>query len=481
MYLSKSDFILGNYCLKALWLKKHKKELLADTSDTWTSSGYDVQDLAQKLYPDGVEIDAKPWEVDKGAELTQKLTKKHKVLFEAVAKLDNGTFCRIDIFEKAVRGWNLIEIKSTKDVNDTQLNDLAYQYYVFKNAGYTINRCYILHLNKGYIRKKRLNLKQLFVCDDVTAEIKARYNDVAEYTDTLLKYQNKRSEPKVNISKSCQGCDFYDYCCADVPEYSIWDIFSTTTADKICKEVDSYDINVLDANNYDEKAQIDITAWQKRRIHCDKPQIRSFLNKLVYPLYYLDYETIMPAVPMFENSRCYQQIPFQFSLHIEDKPNGKLKHIGFLHKDKTDPRRALAESLVKNCGKKGSIIVYNENFEKSRNKELADLFPDLRKEILAINERIVDQLIPFRNRALYHYKQHSSASIKKVLPSFTKLKYDNMEVCNGGEAMDRYLAFQQGKLTTAEEKILFKGLEEYCFQDTYAMVLLMKVLYEKAK
>ena len=170
----------------------------------------------------------------------------------------------------------------------------------------------------------------------------------------------------------------------------------------------------------------------------------------------------MPAVPMFENSSCYQQIPFQFSLHIEDKPNGKLKHIGFLHKDKSDPRRALAESLVKNCGKKGSIIVYNENFEKSRNKELADLFPDLRKEILAINERIVDQLIPFRNRALYHYKQHSSASIKKVLPSFTKLKYDNMEVCNGGEAMDRYLAFQQGKLTTAEENIVSKILMQWC-------------------
>lgn len=481
MYLSKSDFILGNYCLKALWLKKHKKELLADTSDTWTSSGYDVQDLAQKLYPDGVEIDAKPWEVDKGAELTQKLTKKHKVLFEAVVKLDNGAFCRIDIFEKAVRGWNLIEIKSTKDVNDTQLNDLAYQYYVFKNAGYTINRCYILHLNKGYIRKKRLNLKQLFVCDDVTAEIKARYNDVAEYTDTLLKYQNKRSEPKANISKLCQGCDFYDYCCADVPEYSIWDIFSTTTADKICKEVNSYDINALDANDYDGKTQIDIEAWQKKKIHCDKALIREFLNSLVYPLYYLDYETLMPAIPMFEKSSSYQQIPFQFSLHIQKEIGGDVKHISFLHKERTDPRRALAESLVKNCGKKGSIIVYNENFEKSRNKELADLFPDLCQDILAINNRIVDQLIPFRNRALYHYKQHSSASIKKVLPSFTNLKYDNMEICNGGEAMERYLAFQQGKLTFDEEKTLFDALEAYCGQDTYAMVLLMNVLYQKAK
>ena len=190
---------------------------------------------------------------------------------------------------------------------------------------------------------------------------------------------------------------------------------------------------------------------------------------------------ILQQYLLSQNSSCYQQIPFQFSLHIEDKPNGKLKHIGFLHKDKSDPRRALAESLVKNCGKKGSIIVYNENFEKSRNKELADLFPDLCQDILAINDRIVDQLIPFRNRALYHYKQHSSASIKKVLPSFTDLKYDNMEICNGGEAMERYLAFQQGKLTFDEEKTLFDALEAYCGQDTYAMVLLMNVLYQKAK
>lgn len=481
MFLSKSDFILGDWCQKALWLKKHKKELLGDSADTWTSNGYDVQDLAHKLYPDGVEIEAEPWEIDKGDMLTQQFSKKHKVLFEAVAKLDNGAFCRIDILEKASRGWNLIEIKSTKDITEQQILDLAYQYYVFKNAGYNINNCYILHLNRGYVRKKQLNIKQLFVCDDVTADVKSLYTDVEEYAEFLLKYQNRRSEPKVKISKSCQECDFCSYCCQDVPEYSIWDIFNKATADKICKKLHSYDINDLNAEDYEGKTKIDIVAWQKHRTYCDKQQIQSFLNELVYPLYYLDYETIMPTIPMFENSYCYQQIPFQFSLHIEDKPNGKPKHIGFLHKEKTDPRRALAESLVKNCGKKGSIIVYNENFEKARNEELADLFPDLRKDILAINERIVDQLIPFKNRALYHYKQHSSASIKKVLPAFTKLKYDNMEVCNGGEAMERYLAFQQGELNDKQEKILFKGLEDYCFQDTYAMVLLMKVLYEKAK
>lgn len=189
----------------------------------------------------------------------------------------------------------------------------------------------------------------------------------------------------------------------------------------------------------------------------------------------------MPSVPIFKNSSSYQQIPFQFSLHIQENIGEEAKHISFLHKEKSDPRRALAECLVENCGKKGSIIVYNESFEKTRNKELSALFPDLKKDILAINERVVDLWKPFKNRALYHYKQQSSASIKNVLPAFSNLSYDNMDIHNGSEAMEQYLAFQRGKLTLKEEKTLFKGLEEYCEQDTYAMVLLMDVLYKYAK
>lgn len=481
LFLSKSDYILGDYCPKALWLKKHRKELLVSSSDTWSSNGYDIQKLAQKLYPSGILINSQSWEVPKGAELTKELSQKHSVLFEAVTKLDNGAFCRIDILEKTVQGWNLIEIKSTKDVTDKQLTDLAYQYYIFKNAGYHINCCYILHLNKAYIRRKQLNVKKLFVCDDVTAEVKERYPGIEETTTNLLKYQNKRIEPKVKISKSCQGCDFYNYCCCKVPEYSIWNLFNVAIADEICERLNSYDIHDLTANDYDTKVKIDITSWQKQKIHCDKIQIKSFLKKLVYPLYYLDYETIMPAIPLFSGSQSYQQIPFQFSLHIQKEPNGVVEHISFLHKEKTDPRRDLAESLVKHCGNKGSVIVYNESFEKNRNKELAEFFPDLASKILMINERIVDLLVPFRNRYLYHYNQHSSASIKKVLPSFTNLNYDDMEIHNGSEAMERYSAFIRGELTKEEEQILFDGLDKYCEQDTYAMVLLMKVLYQKSK
>ena len=212
MYLSKSDFILGCFCEKALWLKKHKPDLQeTPENNTVADTGYEVQDLAQKLYPKGMLIDTQYWEVDKGVELTKKLAKKHSVLFEATAKLDNGSFCRIDILEKNGRGWNMIEIKSSGDTSETQKQDIAYQYYVFTNAGYKIKKCFVLHLNKKYVRGKRLNIKKLFEYDDVTEEIKEMYDAVVDNTAYLQKYQNKRVEPKLKISKQCKGCDFYHF------------------------------------------------------------------------------------------------------------------------------------------------------------------------------------------------------------------------------------------------------------------------------
>ena len=189
----------------------------------------------------------------------------------------------------------------------------------------------------------------------------------------------------------------------------------------------------------------------------------------------------MLPVPEFEGTSPYQQVPFQFSLHIQQEKGGEVEHSGYLHKDRSDPRRALAEALVKQCGKKGSVIVYNAAFERTRNKELAEAFPDLKKQILAINDRMIDQLAPFKKRMLYSKKQDGSASIKRVLPAFTKLSYDNLGIKNGGEATDLYAAFLNGVLSETETKEMFKNLDIYCGQDTYAMVLLMDVLYQKAK
>lgn len=484
MFLSKSDYMMAYNCVKALWLNKNRKDLMPNINEAQQTSfdiGNEVQELARQYFDNGVMVNAEPWDVINGVILTKKLAENHNILYEAFAQLSWGAFCRIDVLKKNGNGWDLIEIKSSNALKDEHIIDLAFQSYVFTNAGYNVKDCYVLHLNKEYKRSKAIDVKRLFKLEKVTSEVISRYNEVEELAPRFYDIQQTSTEPQIDLCKNCVNCPFFHYCGKNVPEYSIFDVLKNPTADMVYKRRGSAEIKEDIIEYCDDKNIIDVQCYLQNAIHIDKKEIAAFLNSLEYPLYYLDYESIMPAIPLFENSGTYNQIPFQFSLHIQKSKGGKLKHISFLHKEKTDPRRFLAEALVKTCGKKGSIIVYNDNFEKTRNRELAELFTDLSESLLEINSRIIDLLIPFRQRALYSPKQHSSASIKYVLPAFCDLSYTGMEIANGSQAMDRYLAFLTGTLSDEEEKILFKGLEDYCYQDTYAMVKLIDVLYEKSK
>ena len=484
MLLSKSDYMIAYNCVKALWLKKNRKDLNPEVSTSQQAAfdaGNEVQEVARKYFNGGIMIDVEPWEVDKGTKLTKDMSKKHDVIFEGFAKLPWGAFCRIDVMRKNNKDWDLIEIKASTNLKEEYIIDLAFQYYVFKKAGYSIKDCYVLHLNKNYRRDNKLNVKKLFNLEKVTNEVIDRYNEVEKLAPHFFDIQKFSKEPAKTLCKACKECQFFHYCGKDIPEYSIFDILRNPKADEVYKKRGTAEISPDILKYCTKHTIIDVECALANEEHIDKKLINNFLNSLEYPLYYLDYETLNPAIPLFQNSEPYKQIPFQFSLHIQKEKGSHPQHIGFLHKEKSDPRRRLAETLIKNCGKKGSIIVYNENFEKTRNKELAELLPDLAKDLLAINNRIIDLLVPFKQRALYNPKQQSSASIKKVLPAFTELSYKEMEVKNGGEAMDRYLAFMKGKLSAEEEKILFEGLEEYCCQDTLAMVKLVNILYKKAK
>lgn len=475
--LSKADYALGCFCSKALWLKKNNRELYRFSDENDCS----VQNLAHQLYPAGIRITAEYWDVLNGVMQTKKLAADNSVLFNAVAELPQGMFCHADILQKDGRSWNLIEIKAANSVKPEHVNDITFQYNVFSKAGYPIKNCFVLHLNKDYVRGAELDVYQLFVLENVTDMVLQKSAEVAEVSAHLLNIELQPEAPQVFVDKKCLECEFYSCCGKGIPEYSILNIFRANQIKATYDKNASYDIMDLAAEEYSGKTAIDIRAWQNQEIYVDKVQIQNFLDELIYPLYYLDDETFMSPVPLFSASGPYQQIPFQFSLHIQDKPGGECRHISFLHKERSDPRRAMAECMVQSCGKTGSVVVYNEVFEKTRNKELAAMFPDLADDIYAINDRVVDQLLPFRNRGLYHYSQHSSASIKKVLPAFASLSYDDLEIHNGSEAMEGYLDFIQGNLLPQEEQKLFASLETYCEQDTYAMVLLMDVLYQYAR
>lgn len=214
----------------------------------------------------------------------------------------------------------------------------------------------------------------------------------------------------------------------------------------------------------------------------DKEALTKFLDDVEYPIYFLDYEAVANAIPLYEGTKPYQQVPFQFSLHVQQEPDGELEHISFLHKDRTDPRRAFAEALVSSCGDSGSVVVYYQGFEGARNKELAKDYPDLAAGLKSINERMIDIYEPFKKRWLYDPAQMGGTSIKVVLPTFTNISYEGMDIGNGEQALNEYRAFVAGLINyEAELEALWEGLEIYCEQDTYAMVALLDVLYEKAE
>ena len=221
---------------------------------------------------------------------------------------------------------------------------------------------------------------------------------------------------------------------------------------------------------------LDIESYLSNQTISDPENIASFLQDITYPLYFLDYETIMPAIPLFNNTRPFQHIPFQFSLHIQHSPNAELTHHEYLHKERTDPRPTFIKQLIQYCGNKGTVLVYSQAFEYKRNEELADNFPEYADAINAINARIIDLLIPFKQRWLYHPKQRSSASIKAVLPAFTDQSYEDTNISHGEAAMVQYHTFMKGLTNTADQETLWWNLTDYCQRDTYAMVLLLDVL-----
>ncbi len=483
MYLSKTDYIQALGCQKALWLKKNRKDLISELDMSGRNSfkiGNQLRELAQAYFSGGVLIPSETGDISKRAKCTWDLSVHHDVLFGATALLFNNAFCRVDVLRRNGSGWDIIEIKNSTRVKKEHLSDLAYQKYVFDNAGYIIQRCFVLHVNSNYMRQGDLDVSQMFTLVDVTNGVWEQSTLVAFYVERFLEKQQQKEEPIHFLKTACRKCPFFEYCGKDVPAYSVFNLLQAEQADAFYAQTGCWDVSAVPEDLCaTQKQRIDRAAFITNQEHVEKDNIQNWLSLLQYPLYYLDFETIQSPIPLFENSSLYEQIPFQFSLHIQDEINGSVRHVGFLHQERTDPRRAVAENLVNVCGKSGSVITYNAQFEKGRIQELSHLFPDLRDELLEINQRVVDQLIPFQGRYLYSPKQKSSASIKYVLPAFSNLSYSGMEISNGGQAMLRYLDFMMGKLSLEEEKILFNGLEKYCTQDTYAMVVLMAELYKR--
>jgi len=484
--ISKSQYLKGTQCPKALWLYRRKPELAPEIPEGKQyifDTGNEVGKLAQKYFKDGFEITEPYYKIDQAIESTQKAILDGKdTIFEATACSGDGAFSRIDVFSKA-RGtdkWDLIEVKASTEVKDYYIDDIALQRYAFTEAGYNIRKSILMHLDNTYIRSGELDLKKLFRLEDCTDLIIDKMIEVKGRIRDLIAMLNTNKEPEVEIGDQCGKpfeCDYIPYCWHNIPEYSVYNVFRGRKREELLSQNIIEISGVPDDFELTDRQQTDISAYKKNEIYSDKRAITEFLGQLEYPLYFLDYEAIWPAVPLFDKSSPYQQIPFQFSLHIQPQKGQKPKHLEFLHTEISDPRPEFIKSLIEKCGVKGSVLVYNQAYESRINNELGRDFPKYKSDLEKINYRMVDLLVPFKSRYLYHPEMKGSASLKSVLPAFVPdMTYDDLGIQDGEMASIRYLSCIKNLVSDDEKSRIFDDLKTYCCQDTLAEIKLLDVL-----
>jgi len=467
MLLTKSKYLIGLQCPKYLWTVFNAPESIpkATVSEEFKfKQGEETGELAKKLFPEGIDLSGLDFKDN--ITKTKESIKLKKPLFEAGFQFEN-CFSRADILVPVGDEWDIIEVKSGTKVKDVNLHDVAFQKFVYENKGLKIRKCFLLHLNNEYIRKGDIDLKQLFVKEDITSDVKEHLEGISDRISSMLKIISSK-EPDIKIGAHCKDpykCPICG-CWEKLPENNVFCLYRGGKLS--CKLFEDGITAIKDIPSeikLNDKQGIQRECEINGKVHIHKEKIKHFLNSLKYPLNYLDFETFNNAIPMFDGLKPYSQVPFQFSLHVVEKEGSKPKHYEFLYDGNGDPREEFISALKKVLGDKGSVIVYNQVFEINRLKELGEQFPKYKKWADSVISRIVDLLIPFRNFSYYNPKQHGSASIKKVLPALCGKSYSGMEIGDGGTASVEFfnMSYNNGKDVR-------KALLKYCELDTLAEV-----------
>ncbi len=488
--LTKSKYLLFLQCPKLLWINFNESDLIPEIDES-TQRRFDegtlVGELATSLFPKGIFI--KSDDFKENLEKTKELLKKRKPLFEAGFKFEN-IFSRPDILKPVGKKWDIIEVKSSSKVKDINIHDVSFQKYCYEKCGLKIRKCFLMHINNEYVRKRKLNPKKLFKLQDITKEVNEASEGIQDRINQALKIISLKKKPEKGIGPHCKDpfdCSLYDECWGFLPKNSVFKLYrGGKKSFKLFEEGVVCIKDIPDEYKLTTNQQIQHNCEKTGKVFVNKEGIKNFLKELKFPLYFLDFETYNTAIPLYSGLKPYQQVLFQFSLHVQKKPNSEIKHFSFLAEGDKDPRPKFMQALKKLLGSKGSIIVYNQSFEKARLKEGAEFLKKYKKWVEATNARIVDLLIPFRNFFYYNPKQQGSASIKKVLPALTGKSYEGMEIAQGGDASMRYFYITHGhfngkKASKEEIKKVRAALEKYCALDTWAEVMILEKLNNLVK
>lgn len=478
--LSKSRLTAFEQCPRRLWLMIHNPQAaeVDDGAQARFDVGHQVGDIACALHPGGVMIEAEP-DLRAALVTTARLIGEGHPgpLFEATFEHD-GVLVRADILMRDGRhGWRMAEVKSSTQPKDYHLGDLATQVWVMGEAGLALTGAAIRHIDTGFVLEREGDYAGLFADAELLAEARAlarhRPALVAEARQVLA-----GDEPVRDMGEHCTkpfSCEFAAWCgggAADGPQWPV--TLLPYGAGRKWAEQGVTDLLELDEAQLSPRDARILAATRDDVPYHDVAGARAAMADWSYPRAFLDFETINPAVPRWVGTRPFQQVPFQFSLHLEDA-DGTMAHHEFLSADGADPRRACAEALVAAIPPDATVIAYNAAFEKRVLRDLARDVPDLAAALLNLEARTVD-LLPVARAHWYHRDQRGSWSIKAVLPTLSTLGYAGLDVKDGGNAQEAWLEAADPATTPDRRWALEEALKAYCARDTLAMVEVMRAL-----
>ena len=446
--------------------------------------GEDVNDVARAQHPGGVLV-----EYDDGADAaiedTRRLLKERPgtPIFEATLTA-HGVLIRADILKSSREGFELIEVKSTTSVKAHYYEDCAVQAWVLERAGLTVKDIRLCHIDNEFLYPGGGDYSGLFHLEDVTKEVRERIRSVPQWVqgcgEVLI-----GGEPEVEMGSHCTApysCPFIGFCRGEETEYPLRCMPHPVGTREITDALTAEGIE--DIRDIPEgRLRNDRQKWVRRVTIAGKPELRpeaAEVGACDYPRYYLDFETVQFAIPIWECTRPFEISPFQWSCHIE-LASGDLRHEEYLDTTGNPPMRACAEELLGIAGKEGSIFTYG-SFEKTVLNALAVRYPDLAGDLHMLTNRLVD-LLPIVRRTYYHPDMLGSWSIKKVLPTVAPhLDYGSLgEVQDGTAAGTAYFRIINPETDAAERRRLERGLLEYCKLDTLGMVELVEFLSRGAR
>ena len=482
--LSKSTFIRGLQCTKSLYLYKNfinLRDTLSQEKKALFNRGNSVGVLAQQIFPNGIDATPhKSYDYLQAVSLTHSLIASGvEVIYEAAFQA-NGVLAILDILVKKEGKWYGYEVKSSAKISNTYILDGSLQYYVITNAGIELEDFSIVNINTKYIRRGGVNVHELFKITSIKKEVSEKQKFIEKKTEELFSVSSSDLMPDIKIGEQCffpYSCDFMGQCWKNVPKKSVFEVAGISKLEQFNLYNSGIKLisEIPKQNELNEHANLQLESLKTNTVIVNKEVIKQFFDRLVYPLKFIDFETFMPAIPLYNETHPYENIPFQFSCH-ELSESGHINHVEFLAESGIDPRKEFLLNILKVTLGEGSILVYDALMEKGVLNNLIEKFPEYKNEIQQRIIRIVDLMKPFQEKAYYHPLFKGSFSIKNVLPAIDpELNYYDLPISSGSIAM---IAFEKLQTETDIFKIAETrdALLEYCKMDTLAMVKIFEAL-----